>query len=138
MFLNGSFEGPLDKVHTFQLQNLIGLELAKTTRMDTNRIKNIMEHLGWKKGRPTIDGKRMRGYIRMTSDAPTTKKPTPSLTATQQADRTTTNFFDTEPHEVSEDVFYKPPLPTVGRSPNEDDNEPAPFGLLPTVGRGGL
>ena len=58
------FLDTLDKVHTYQLQNVVGLNPAKISRLDTVRIKSIMERLGWQKCVPTIEGKRLRGYLR--------------------------------------------------------------------------
>lgn len=63
-FLDNGVDGRLDKVHTVQIQEMLGIELAKFNRMEANRIKQIMEHLGWKKGSPTINYKKLRGYYR--------------------------------------------------------------------------
>lgn len=64
LFLDEGIDGPLYKVHTNDLQNCIGIELERFGKLEHNRIKGIMEHLGWKSGRQTIDGRQLRGYAR--------------------------------------------------------------------------
>jgi len=64
LFLDEGIDGPLNKVHTSDLQNCIGIELERFGKLEHNRIKGIMEHLGWKYGRQTIDGKQLNGYAR--------------------------------------------------------------------------
>ena len=64
LFLDEGIDGPLDRVHTTNLHRCLELELNKVGRMENNRIKAVMEHLGWKNANIKIDGKRLRGYIR--------------------------------------------------------------------------
>lgn len=50
------------KVHSDTLCEGIGLDVTKLNRKDYSRIKQIMERLDWKTGRPYIDGLQKRGF----------------------------------------------------------------------------
>jgi predicted P-loop ATPase len=41
---------------------ILEMSVERIDRMSSNRVKSIMQHLGWKKGVYKIDGKRLNGY----------------------------------------------------------------------------
>jgi hypothetical protein len=56
-----------NKIHTSKLYELLNIPIAHASMLENNRIKAIMEHLGWKKSGKSgvmINGKRLQGYLR--------------------------------------------------------------------------